>query len=469
MKEKKVLFAAAAVMAVMTIMTGCQKKSLLDKNDPVTIKVWHYYTGEQQAAFDELVDEFNLTEGKEKGIFVEGQSQGSVSDLSRNISDSISGKAGAEELPDIFAGYPDMVYMADKEGCVADLSGYFSGEELEEFVDGYLQEGYMGDGDVLKSIPVAKSVELFSLNKTDWDKFARETGAEIETLESVEGIVKTAEAYYEWSGGKAFFGRDSMANYMIIGYRQLAGDIFKVENGKASLSFDRDVVKTLWDNYYVPYVKGYFASVGRFRSDDIKMGDILCYVGSSSGAIYMPQEVVLSDDESYPIEMITMPGPEFENGEAYAVQQGAGMAVTNGNKKSILASVEFLKWFTQDKQNIRFAVASGYLPVKKSASNLDVITKNVEMSGTVAQAIESSLETISENNMYAVKGFENATDVRNLLGDAMEICAQQDREKVEENMAAGMTLEEAAAPFLQETYFDGWYESVKAKLEEMLD
>ncbi len=40
----------------------------------------------------------------------------------------------------------------------------------------------------------------------------------------------------------------------------------------------------LWDNFYVPYINGYFASYGKFRSDDAKTGDILALVGSSSGA-----------------------------------------------------------------------------------------------------------------------------------------------------------------------------------------
>ena len=50
----------------------------------------------------------------------------------------------------------------------------------------------------------------------------------------MEGITETARQYYEWTDaqtpdipddGKAFFGRDAFANYMIIGARQL--DVYK--------------------------------------------------------------------------------------------------------------------------------------------------------------------------------------------------------------------------------------------------
>ena len=42
----------------------------LNPDKPLSITIWHYYNGAQQVAFDELVNEFNETVGKEKGIFV---------------------------------------------------------------------------------------------------------------------------------------------------------------------------------------------------------------------------------------------------------------------------------------------------------------------------------------------------------------------------------------------------------------
>ena len=42
-------------------------------------------------------------------------------------------------------------------------------------------------------------------------------------------------------------------------------------------NFERDVARRLWDNYYVPFVRGWFAATGRFRSDDIKTGNVLAW------------------------------------------------------------------------------------------------------------------------------------------------------------------------------------------------
>ncbi len=67
--------------------------------------------------------------------------------------------------------------------------------------------------------------------------------------------------------GKAFYGRDAMANLFIIGSMQLGTEIFKVENQQVTLQVDKAVMKRIWDTWYVPYVKGYFSAYGRFRSE----------------------------------------------------------------------------------------------------------------------------------------------------------------------------------------------------------
>ena len=47
-----------------------------------------------------------------------------------------------------------------------------------------------------------------------------------------------------------------MANYLLIGAKELGCTIFDVQNGKMTLDFDKNVIRKLWDNYYVPFIKG---------------------------------------------------------------------------------------------------------------------------------------------------------------------------------------------------------------------
>ena len=163
-------------------LTGCAgqtskvKKVDLDPNNPTSITVWHYYNGAQQTAFDNLVSEFNATEGKNKGVYVEGYSRGSVADLEKAVSDSASGAVGSSDLPDVFSSYADTAYGVQKDGKLADLTEHFSQEDLNQYVDSYVQEGYFQGDDSLYLFPTAKSTELMMLNKTDWDAFSQATG-----------------------------------------------------------------------------------------------------------------------------------------------------------------------------------------------------------------------------------------------------------------------------------------------------
>ena len=116
----------AAVMAFT--LTGCKEKSPLDPDEPVTLTVWHYYNGSQQAAFDALAEKFNDTAGRELGIVVENYSQGSVSDLETAVRDSAAGKVGASSMPDIFSSYADAAYEMEQAGTLADLSKYLDEE-----------------------------------------------------------------------------------------------------------------------------------------------------------------------------------------------------------------------------------------------------------------------------------------------------------------------------------------------------
>ncbi|MBD5454508.1 MAG: extracellular solute-binding protein [Lachnospiraceae bacterium] len=472
---RKNMISLGLVIAMCMALTGCGDNSPLDPKKPVTIEVWNYYNGDQLTAFDNLVEEFNETIGKEKGIIVKGSSQGSVNDLETNVLAALKGEVGAAEVPNIFMAYADTAYTADQMGGIVDLKKYLTEAEIGAYIDSYMYEGdFSGNGEI-KIFPMAKSTEVLVLNKTDWDEFATQTGATYEDLADMERLVKTAQTYYEWTDvqtpdinedGRALFGRDAMANYMLIGSMQMDTEIFQVSDGKMTLNFEKETVRKLWDNYYIPFVKGYFAATGRFRSDDVKTGNIIAFVGSSSSASFFPDTVNRNDNESYPIEMDVLPCPGFAGGGAYAVQQGAGMVVTEGSEAEIYASVEFLKWFTADDQNILFSVQSGYLPVTKTANDKTaILNSGAEISQNMEKVLPVAVDMVNNNQTYTTKAFEGGTQARNILEYAMSDLAAQDRAVVAERLSAGQSLEEAAAEFCTDEYFDAWYEETLGRLQ----
>ena len=440
---------------------------------PVTITVWTYYNGDQLETFNKLVDEFNNTVGKEQNITVEASSQGSVNDLETNVLAAAEGKVGAPEMPNIFSAYADTCYTVDQMGLVADLSSYFTDEEKAAFPESYLTEGDFDDDGTIKIFPVAKSTELLFLNDTDWQKFAEATGASYDDLATVEGVVKTAEKYYNWTDaqtaapddGKALFGRDAMANYMLIGAKELGDTIFTVENGKMTVNLSEKVARKLWDNYYVPFVKGWFASEGRFRTDDIKTGSVLAYVGSNSSATYFPKQVQVSDTDSHDISLKVLPNPVFAGCEQIAVQQGAGMVVTKTTEEEEKACVTFLKWFTQPENNIQFAVGSGYLPVTHAADDMTAIENaGLDLTDSMKDILSNAIDTVENHELYTPKAFEGGTSARKVLEYSMADLATADREAVKEQIAAGVSAADAEAPYLTDEYFENWYQDLCTKL-----
>ncbi len=491
---KKALHAlATAGLCALLALSGCSSQSSqstadqsqtkqssvqLDPNNPVTLTVWHYYNGAQQAAFDSLVSEFNAGVGKEKGIYVEGYTQGSVSDLEQAVTDSAAGTVGSKAMPDIFSSYADTAYELEKAGKLADLTNYFTQDELDEYVEGYINEGYFEQDGKLYLFPVAKSTEITMINATDWQAFADATGANLEQFSTFEGITALAKQYYEWTDaqtpdvpndGKALYGRDSLSNYFVIGCKQLGVDIFDVSDGNVTVNADKTAIRRLWDNFYVPYINAWFDSFGKFRSDDVKTGDILAYTGSSSSAAYFPDQVV-TDDGSYDISYAVLMPPVFEGASNVAVQQGAGMCVTKSDELHEYASCEFLKWFTEKDNSLTFACSSSYLPVRNDANSVEALdnviaNEGLTVSGKNYDCLKEVMENFGSTEFYTTPCFENGYQTRNCLNTVMTEKAQADRDAVDAAVAAGANRAEAAAAYDTDENFEAWYAQLVSTLE----
>lgn len=482
MKKTGLLRLLTALLALV-LLTGCGSKLPkgveFDPKNPVFLRLWHYYNGPQKQALDEMIAEFNDTVGNERGIVVEAFSHGSVADLTDQVLAAAEKKVGSEEIPEIFAAYADTAQQIDQIGLVADLAQYMTKKELAEYVPGYVTEGELGVQGSFKIFPVAKSTEIMVLNKTDWEPFATATGATLESLSTMEELVRVAKSYYEWTDaktpapddGKAFWGRDAMANYFIVGCKQLGMEIFDVQDGTVTLHTDQAILRRLWDNYYVPSINGWFGAYGRFRSDDAKTGDILALVGSSSGVAYFPDRVTVSDTESYPIESLILPAPILAGGEKVAVQQGAGMVVTKSDATHEYAASVFLKWFTETERNIRFSVATGYLPVKIEANdltNIQAAAQTMQEDSTTAKmmsAIPVSIDTVKGCELYTNQAFPGGNQARKVLEYSMSDFLAKDLETVNTLVSGGMSRQEAVAQFTTDENFEQWYSEFVAALQ----
>ena len=104
---------------LVLILTGCNN-SPLNPKEPVTLTMWHNYGGDMQTAMDILIDEFNSTVGREKGIVIDVTAISSSSELNKSLTIIANDDPGAPDMPDIFTGYPKIASSFYEKGISFD-------------------------------------------------------------------------------------------------------------------------------------------------------------------------------------------------------------------------------------------------------------------------------------------------------------------------------------------------------------
>ncbi len=459
MKLKRLFIFLVVVLMAVTI-TGCSN----DSNEFVSLTIWTYYNGDTEASFQDIVNTYNTTQGKERKIVVSSISQGAaVNKLYEALKNSALDKAGSDSMPDMFISYADCAYELDGYGKVASLDEYFSEKELENFNEGFLNEGRFGRDQSLKILPISKSTEALYINQTDFDKFLAaypDCGVGYNDLSTIEGLIKVSEVYYKKTG-KAFFGRDSLDNYFVIGAKQLGIDIFRYKDDDSfEINFDENVFKKLWDSYYIPYVKGYFSAIGKFRSSDIQAGEILSYIGSTTSGGYFPKNVIVKNGETteqYEITSKILETPVFEGGKKYAVSQGAGFCVTKSTSKREKACVDFLKWLCKKENIMEFASTSGYFPATKDGFSNEFI--ELQSNESYKKNFEVCKNTLDNYGMYTNTVGPKSPQYRDFLKNSLDEICKEARKDIERY--SGVEREEAIQYYTDNERFNEWFKSLK--------
>lgn len=472
-------------MICFMCLNGCAKESeVTAETEIIKLTIWHYYGGTAEETFSYLVQNFNQTVGAENNIVVEAYSYDGVSALAEAVDAAAYGMAGAGAMPSIFATYVDSVLPLDEQGLIANLDDYFTEEELNCYHESFVEEGRLGDNNELKILPIAKSTEVLHVNKTAYDTFSLETGYTYEDLQTWEGIAEVSEAYYKWTDeltaeendGSAFFGTDGMANFMIIGTKQLGNDIF-VENDKGEITyqFTEEIAQKMWDVFYVPYMQGYYSAEASYRSDDVASGEIIAYIGSTASSYYFPSGITTDEGEYVEIECIAMTYPVFEEGDAVVVQQGAGMAVSKSTEEEEAAASLFLKWFTDSDNNCGFAVSTGYMPVKNEVLNEAYILTEMGRDGAVdetlpiVQATKATYEQLDTYTLYTSIPFIGSEDARTILEDSFLSKVQIDQEELELRVASGEEYDAVIQEMISQENFATWYNGICEQLDLVIN
>ena len=367
-KIKRKVISVVIIVAILSTMAGCGKSQ--SRKEPITLTIWHVYGGQTDSPLNDLIDEFNGTEGKKEGIKIQVGMVSNTNTIHEEVLKAANKDPGAAKLPDLFISYPKTVLAMNDSGILADYHDYFSENELKDFIPEFLGEGEI-DGRLLV-FPVAKSTEILFVNKTIFDRFSADTGASMEQLTTWEDLFDLSDTYYEWSDaqtpdvegdGKSMFVHDYHFNYFQVGVESLGTDFF---NGD-KIVYDTSEFGQVWEPYARAAIEGGIWLNEGYATEPLRTGESIVSVASSASVLYYSDEVTYADNTSEKVEIVSMPCPVFSRGETMVMQRGAGICTVKSTPEKEKACITFLKWLTEAQKNVEFVTSLGYMPVKQEA------------------------------------------------------------------------------------------------------
>ena len=322
--------------------------------------MWHVYGAQTESPMNDLVERFNSTVGRERGIVVEVTSVSNSTAIHSALVSAARLQPGSGDLPDLFICYPKTLAAMGSNRAL-DWNSWFSKKEREAFVPEFLEEGNLDGG--LRIFPLTKSTNIFYVNASIFDRFSRDTGVTYADLATWEGVFDAAEKYYRWSGGKAFFKYDDWLHYFMINTEALGGSFFSGEN----INWESPVLKKIWTPLARAALKGEVNLSPGYCTKAMMIGEAVCGIGSSASVIYFKDTVTFADNTTIPLRLVMLPVPLFRGAKPLVIQRGAGLCALKSTPDREYAASIFCKWLASEEINLPFAIRCGYFPVTKKA------------------------------------------------------------------------------------------------------
>ena len=396
----------------------------------VTIKFYHSMGAELQAILNTAIEDFNVLY---PNITVEHESLGDYN----GVRDQIKTEISIGDAPNLAYCYADHVALYNVAGVVQTLDVFiedpeygFTQEQLDDFIEGYYNEGKaFGDGKMY-TLPISKSTEVLYYNKT----FFTEHGLTVPT--TWEEMEEVCAAIKEIDPTSIPLGYDSESNWFITMCEQY-GSPYTSAEGSENFLFDnetnRNFVKkfrTWYENKWVTTEElygGYTSALFTGESSDGETVTTRCYmcIGSTGGATYQQPNQINGKFE-FEVGITTI--PQVNPAKPKVISQGPSICIfKKANPQEVLATWLFAKFLTTDVA-FQGAVSmnNGYAPVIKSVAENEAYADflaSAEEDGTAnIQAYAVKVALAQEAAYYASDAFNGSSDARDQVGILLRKC-----------------------------------------------
>lgn len=360
-----ILLFSFLLLVFQPLLSACSGSGRLNPMTPVTLTFWHVYGEQVDSPMNLLVQEFNETVGMKKGIIINVTRMSNASEIGEQLLAAQEGQPGVGSMPDLFLCYPGTASLLGPENLV-DWSELFSQEELDSYVDAFVDEGILQNR--LCVFPVCKSTRLLYVNGTEFDRFQRDTGISYSSLGTWDGFFRAAAQYHEWSGGKPFCAFDYLVQNVDLCAREL-GETQITQNGCYDCS--DPVLRSTWKQFAGALIRGDIIISDLYANTQMMTGEVAAGAGSSAAILYFNDTVTYSDNTTEPMNLKVLPLPVSGDLEPDSVplapQTGCGLCALKTDAVKAEAASVFLHWLTESERNLDFAAQTGYFPVTEEA------------------------------------------------------------------------------------------------------
>ena len=397
----------------------------------VTIKFYHQMGAGLQAILNDAIAEFNEIY---PNITVEHESYGDYN----GVRDQIKTEISVGNQPNLAYCYPDHIALYNVAGAVQTLDVFIEDEtvgftqaQLDDFIQGYYNEGKVfGDGKMY-SLPVSKSTEVLYYNKTFFEQHGLTVPTTWDEMEEVCKAIKAIEP------SCIPLGYDSESNWFITmceqynsAYTSATGENF-IFNNQTNIDFVTKF-RTWYQNKWVTTEElsgGYTSALFTGSSSNATEGSeaskgTRCYmcIGSTGGATYQQPS---QTNGKFEFEVGIASIPQVNPDAPKVISQGPSLCIfKKDNPQEVLASWLFAKFLTTDVNfQARVSMNNGYAPVIKSVQQHEVYAEFLAEASTEniqAYAVKVALE--QENAYYASPAFNGSSVARDQVGLLLQKC-----------------------------------------------
>lgn len=389
---KNRILATVLLSALLFTLSACGEKSLLNKNDPVSLTFWHVYGEQAGSPMDLLVQEFNRTVGQERGVQVKVTGTSSASKIGGYLKEAHSGGQEVQEMPDLFTCHISDATALGEENLV-DWHDWFTEEELADFVPGFLSDGMAEDGRLL-IFPVSKSTQLLMCNGSGFARFSDATGVRYDDLATWEGFYDAAGKFYDWSG-KPFCALDYPIRTVELCAMEHGSGDFYTENGWYDT--DNAVFKESWMQFARSLAQGHVVVSDLYSNTQVMTGDVVCGLGSSAAILYYNDTVTYPDNTQEPMDLHVLPMPKTAGADALMTQAGVGLCAYKTTAQKAEAAALFVRWLTEAERNLDFVAQTGYMPVRSGAFDAIADYDNFPAPAAAYESLYAALKTMRED------------------------------------------------------------------------